>query len=95
MYQTTLDHSPAGICLWLLCGLYHPLFQFDQYIFDNLDKALDIYSTYEKVLRAGNFNAQEGEKCLDIFLCKRNYFSSQILKHKNNIKNPGMLLKKQ
>ena len=26
---------------------------------------------------------------------KRNYFSSLILKHKNNIKNPGILLNKQ
>ena len=35
---------------------------------DNLDKALDVYSTYEKVLITGDFNAQEGEKCLDTFL---------------------------
>ena len=55
-------------CKWLLCGLYHPPSQSDQYFFDNLDKALDVYSTYEKVLITGDFNAQEGEKCLDTFL---------------------------
>ena len=52
----------------LLCGLYDPPYQSDQYFFDNLDKALDIYSTYDKVLIAGDFNAQEGEKSLDTFL---------------------------
>ena len=55
-------------CKWLLCGLYHPPSQSDQYFFDNLDKALDVYSTCEKVLITGYFNAQEGEKCIDAFL---------------------------
>ena len=49
-------------------GLYHPPSQSDQYFFDNLDKALDVYSTDEKVLITGDFNAQEGEKCFDTFL---------------------------
>ena len=35
-------------CKWLLCGLYQPSSQSDQYFFDNLDEALDVYSTYEK-----------------------------------------------
>ena len=52
----------------MLCGLYHPPSQPDQYFFDNLDEALDVYSTYEKVLITGDFNDQEGEKYLDIFL---------------------------
>ena len=54
-------------CKWLLCGLYHPPSQSDQYFYDNLDKALDVYSTYEKVLITGDFNGQEGEKCSDNF----------------------------
>ena len=33
-----------------------------------LDKALDVYPTYEKVLITGDFNGQKGEKCLDTFL---------------------------
>ena len=28
----------------LLCGAYHTLLQLDQYYFDNIDKALDVYS---------------------------------------------------
>ena len=47
---------------------FYPPSQSDQYFFDNLDKALEVYSTYEKVLIIGDFNAQEGEKCLDTFL---------------------------
>ena len=31
-------------CKWLLCGTYHPPFQSDEFIFSNLDKALDTYS---------------------------------------------------
>ena len=56
---------------WLLCELYLPPSQSDQYFFDCLDKALDVYSTYEKVLITGDFNAQEREKCLDTFLYQR------------------------
>ena len=55
-------------CKWLLCVLYPPPSQYDQYFFHNLDKALDVYSNYETVLITGDFNAQEGEKCLDTFL---------------------------
>ena len=43
-------------CKWLLCGLYHPASQSDHYFFDNLHKALDVYSTYEKALITGDFN---------------------------------------
>ena len=54
-------------CKWLLCRLYHPPHQSDQYLLENSDNALDVYSTYEKVSITGDFNAQEGEKCLDTF----------------------------
>ena len=36
---------------WLLMGAYHPPSQSDSYFFEHLDKALDIYSNYEKVLQ--------------------------------------------
>ena len=32
---------------WLLCRTYHPPSQSDQYYFDNIDKALDVYCQYE------------------------------------------------
>ena len=53
---------------WLLCRLYHALSWSDQYFLDKLNKAQDVYSTYEKVLITGEFNVQEGGKCLDTFL---------------------------
>ena len=46
---------------------YNPSCQFDQCFFEYIDKALDVYSTYERVLINGDFKAQEYEKCLDIF----------------------------
>ena len=42
-------------CKWLLCGTHHPPSQSDEYFFDNLDKALDTYSKYDKVLPVGDF----------------------------------------
>ena len=74
-------------CKWLLCGIYHPPSQSDQYFFDNLDKALDVYSTYEKVLITGDFNAQEGEKCLDTFLYQHELKS--LNKEATCYKNPN------
>ena len=52
----------------LLCGTYHPPSQNDQYFVDNIDKALNIYCSYEKIVLAGDVNAQEGERLLDTFL---------------------------
>ena len=46
---------------WLLGGMYHPPSQPDQYFFNTLDKALDVYSNYENILLIGDFNAQIGE----------------------------------
>ena len=37
-------------CKWLVLDTYHPPSQSDQYYFDNLDKSLDTYSNYEKIL---------------------------------------------
>ena len=69
------------------CGSYHSPSQFDQYFFDDLDKALDVYSTYENILITGDFNAQEGEKCLDIFLYQHELKS--LNKEATCYKNPN------
>ena len=52
---------------WLLRGIYHPPSQNEQYVFDNVDKALDIYCSYDKTVLA-DFNSQEGESLLDTYL---------------------------
>ena len=52
---------------WLLGGMYHPPSQPDQYFFNTLDNALDVYSNDESILVIGDFNAQIGETHLDTF----------------------------
>ena len=65
--------------------MYHPPAQSDQYFFDNLDKALDVYSAYEKILITGDFNVEEGKKCLDTFLYQPElkYFNKEANCYKN------------
>ena len=43
---------------WLLFGTYHPKIQSDSYYFNNLNKALDLYSHYDKKLLVGDFNTE-------------------------------------
>ena len=43
---------------WLLFGTYHQPSQKDSYYFNNLDKALDLYSHYDKKLSVGDFNTE-------------------------------------
>ena len=52
----------------ILYGIYHLPSKNNQYFFVNIDKALDVYCSYEKVMLAGDFDAQDGERLLDIFL---------------------------
>ena len=53
---------------WLLSETYDPASQNDQYYFFCLDKALDVCSSYKKVILTGNFKAQESECVFDSFL---------------------------
>ena len=50
-----------------------PPSQSDQYYFDSIDKALDVYYQYEKVVLVGDFNSQIGEKCFE-YLKRINQF---------------------
>ena len=74
-------------CKWLLCGLYHLPSQKDQYFFDNIDKALDVYLTHEKVIPGGGFNSQTRESCIDTFMYQHNLQS--INKEPSCYKNPN------
>ena len=53
---------------WLLCGTYHPPSQSKDYYFNNLDKALDKYPEYERVLIVGDFNTEDSENSMASFL---------------------------
>ena len=46
----------------------HPSSQNEHYFFENLDKAIDVYSDYQKNLLVENFNAKILQVCLDSFL---------------------------
>ena len=71
---------------WLLFGTYHPPSQNDQYYFDCLDKALDVYSSYEKVILTGDFNARESECVFDLFLYQHDL--TNLVKEGTCFKNP-------
>ena len=62
------------------------LSQKDQYFFDNVDKALDVYSTSEKIILGGDFNSQIGEDCIDTFMYQHNLQS--INKEPSCYENP-------
>ena len=53
---------------WLLFGTYHPPSQNDIYYFNQLDKAIDTYNNYDKILLTGDFNAETTEPNLESFL---------------------------
>ena len=53
---------------WYLMGAYHPPLQSNSYFVEHLDKTLDVYSNYEKVLLTGDFDAEITEPCMDFFL---------------------------
>ena len=58
--------------------------------FDNIDKALNVYSTYEKVILGGDFNSQIGENCIGTFMYQHNLQSinKEPLCYKNS-NNPS------
>ena len=53
---------------WLLFRICHPPFQNDQYYFEALDKALDCYSSYDRIVLIGDFNSEDRKTCMETFL---------------------------
>ena len=66
---------------------YHPRSSADQYFFENIDKALDVYCTNEKVILRQNFNSEVGENCIDTFMYQYHLQSinTQPYKNPNNL----------
>ena len=80
------------ICKWLLFGTYHPPSQADVYYFDNLDKAFDTYSSYEKRLLIGDFNTETSEPRIDSFIYE--YDLQNLVKEKTcfkSVENPSCI----
>ena len=79
-------------CKWLLCGTYHPPSQSDECLFNNLDKVLDSYSRYDKVLLVRNFNTEISEQSIESFLYMHELCS--LVKEKTcfkNMQNPNCI----
>ena len=55
---------------WLFCGTYHPLSQNARYFFNNRDRALDIYCSFEKIALAGILMCRKEEGYLTPFYIK-------------------------
>ena len=54
---------------WLLFGTYHPPSQNDNFYFNNVGCALEIYTqTYDKIILVGDFNMEEEEIILENFM---------------------------
>ena len=71
---------------WLLCATYHPPNQKDDYFFNHLEKAIDVYhQTYDKFLLIGDFNAEDTEPYLSQFLFE--YDGKNIVSEKTCFKS--------
>ena len=55
-------------CKCLLLETYHPPSQSDHYFFENMDKALDMYNYYDRILLTGDSNAEIHDDYLESFL---------------------------
>ena len=69
----------------ILCRAYHPPSQNYEYCFNCLDKALDIYSNYEKVLLVGDFSTEITEYYIESLLCEHEL--NNLVKEKSCLKN--------
>ena len=79
-------------CKWLLCGMYHPPSQNDEYYFNYLGKVLDTYSDYEKVLLVGHFNTEITEHYIESFFYEHELIN--LVKEKTcfkNMQNPSFI----
>ena len=59
--------------------------QNDQYYFEALDKALDCYSSYDRIVLIGDFNSEDHETSMETFLYQHNL--TNIVKGSTCFKN--------
>ena len=78
---------------WLFFGTYHRPAQNDEYYFDKVTHALDLYAKdYPKFLLAGDFNAQDNERIFSSFLYQLN--AKNLVKVKTcfkSVENPSCI----
>ena len=66
-------------------NLSPPPSQNDQYYFEALDKALDCYNSYDRIILTRDFNSEEPETCMETFLYQHNL--KNIVKESTCFKN--------
>ena len=71
-------------CKWLLFGTYHSPSQNDAF-FNSVGRAIETYNTYDKLLLAGDFNADDNETILHNFMELYNF--SNLVKDKTCFKS--------
>ena len=77
--------------IWLLLGTYHPQSQNKIFYFRNIRQALDMYTqNYDKIVLAGDFNAEKKEIILNLFM---DLYDLQNLANENtcfkSVENPS------
>ena len=78
---------------WLVCAAYHPPNQKDNYFFNHLGTAIDVYHiTHNKFLLIGNFNAKDIEPCLSQFLFEYDAKILFLKKHALKVKTTLAIL---
>ena len=70
---------------WMLFGTYYLPSQNHQYLSEALDKALDCYSSYDRIVLIGDFNSEDHETCMETFLYQHNL--TNIVKEGTCFKN--------
>ena len=75
---------------FLLIGTYHSISKEygtnDSVFFEQIGFALDVYSSYDKFLIAGDLNVEEGVECLDDFMDE--FHAKNMVKESTCFKNP-------
>ena len=67
---------------WLILGTYHPPSQSDNLYFDNIARALDIYThTYDKILLTGDFIGNLNRVIIYIYQIRYIYILQNIYTH--------------
>ena len=78
---------------WLLFGTYHPPSQSNEYYFESISRAMDVYlGSYDRFILGGDFNCEDSEPQLKLFLDK--YHAKNIVKDKTcfkNVNNPSCI----
>ena len=64
---------------WLLFGTYHPQSQDDAYYFNSVGRAKNMTQKYDKIILAGDFNAEENEMVFLIYMTWKIWLKTKLV----------------